>query len=74
MTRRPQLRCAVRPVAESDVAQEFDLSSLPKLEDMTATTDITPFSARVSPNICANAALRKILALDPRSQLLICAR
>ncbi len=29
------------PVAESDVAQEFDLSSLPKLEDMTATTDIT---------------------------------
>jgi len=41
------------PVAESDVAQEFDLSSLPKLEDMTATTDITAFSARVVPNICA---------------------
>src|SRR6266699_6881778 len=47
------------PVAESDVAQEFDLSSLPKLEDMTATTDITAFLRKDVPEVLRNAALRK---------------
>ena len=53
------------PVAESDVAKEFDLSSLPKLEDMTATTDITAFLRKGVPEHLRNAALRKSWALDP---------
>jgi hypothetical protein len=53
------------PAAENDVAQEFDLSSLPKLEDMTATTDITAFLRKGVPEHLRNAALRKSWALDP---------
>ena len=53
------------PVAESAAAQEFDLSSLPKLEDMTATTDITAFLRKGVPEHLRNAALRKSWALDP---------
>jgi hypothetical protein len=53
------------PVAESDVAPELDLSSLPKLEDMTATTDITGFLRKGVPEHLRNAALRKSWALDP---------
>ena len=53
------------PVAEGDAAQEFDLSSLPKLEDMTATTDITGFLRKGVPEHLRNAALRKSWALDP---------
>ena len=53
------------PVAEADAAQEFDLSSLPKLEDMTATTDITAFLRKGVPEHLRNAALRKSWALDP---------
>ena len=53
------------PVAEGDAAPEFDLSSLPKLEDMTATTDITGFLRKGVPEHLRNAALRKSWALDP---------
>src|SRR5216684_2877115 len=53
------------PVAESDAGPEFDLSSLPKLEDMTATTDITAFLRKGVPEHLRNAALRKSWALDP---------
>jgi hypothetical protein len=53
------------PVAESDAEPEFDLSSLPKLEDMTATTDITAFLRKGVPEHLRNAALRKSWALDP---------
>ena len=53
------------PVAESEVEQEFDLSSLPKLEDLTATTDITGFLRKGVPEHLRNAALRKSWALDP---------
>jgi hypothetical protein len=56
---------AAEPVAESDAAQAFDLSSLPKLEDMTATTDITAFLRKGVPEHLRNAALRKSWALDP---------
>jgi hypothetical protein len=52
-------------VAEADVAQEFDLSSLPRLEDMTATTDVTAFLRKGVPEHLRNAALRKSWALDP---------
>jgi Protein of unknown function (DUF3306) len=51
------------PVAEAE--PEFDLSSLPKLEEMTATTDITAFLRKGVPEHLRNAALRKSWALDP---------
>jgi hypothetical protein len=53
------------PVAESDAEPEFDLSSLPKLEDLTASTDITAFLRKGVPESLRNAALRKSWALDP---------
>jgi hypothetical protein len=53
------------PVAETDAEPGFDLSSLPKLEDLTATTDITAFLRRGVPESLRNAALRKSWALDP---------
>jgi hypothetical protein len=53
------------PVAEADAGPEFDLSSLPKLEDMTAATDITAFLRKGVPESLRNAALRKSWTLDP---------
>jgi len=53
------------PVAEGGAEPEFDLSSLPKLEDLTATTDITAFLGKGVPESVRNAALRKSWALDP---------
>src|SRR3982074_1185304 len=53
------------PVAESEAGEEFDLSSLPKLEDLTETTDITAFLRKGVPESLRNAALRKSWALDP---------
>ena len=52
------------PQAE-DVAPEFDLSSLPKLEELTGSTDITAFLRKGVPEHLRNAALRKSWALDP---------
>lgn len=54
-----------QPVAEQDAAPEFDLSSLPKLEDLTGSTDITGFLRKGVPEHLRNAALRKSWALDP---------
>jgi hypothetical protein len=53
------------PVTESEAEPEFDLSSLPKLEDLTETTDITAFLRKGVPESLRNAALRKSWALDP---------
>ena len=52
-------------VAESAAEPEFDISSLPKLEDLTETTDITAFLRKGVPESLRNAALRKSWALDP---------
>src|ERR1700716_1703533 len=54
-----------KPVAVDDAAPEFDLSTLPKLEDLTETTDITGFLRKGVPEHLRNAALRKSWALDP---------
>jgi hypothetical protein len=54
-----------KPIAEDDAAPEFDLSTLPKLEDVTETTDITGFLRKGVPEHLRNAALRKSWALDP---------
>jgi uncharacterized protein DUF3306 len=47
------------------VAPEFDLSSLPKLEELTGSTDITAFLRKGVPEHLRNAALRQSWALDP---------
>jgi uncharacterized protein DUF3306 len=61
----PDAEVPTGPVAESKIEPEFDLSSLPKLEDLTATTDITAFLHKGVPESLRNAALRKAWALDP---------
>ena len=53
------------PAAEADVEPEFDLSSLPKLEEITSSTDISVFLRKGVPEHLRNAALRKSWALDP---------
>ena len=53
------------PVAEAEAVPEFDLSSLPTLEEMTGATDITGFLQKGVPEHLRNAALRKSWALDP---------
>jgi len=51
--------------AENAVEAPFDLSSLPKLEDITEATDITAFLRKGVPESLRNEALRKAWALDP---------
>jgi hypothetical protein len=48
-----------------DATPEFDLSTLPKLEELTAGTDITAFLRKGVPEHLRNAALQKSWALDP---------
>jgi hypothetical protein len=47
------------------VTPEFDLSTLPKLEELTGSTDITAFLRKGVPEHLRNAALQKSWALDP---------
>jgi len=60
-----QLNVASGAAGEKASVEDFDLSSLPKLEDLTATTDITMFLHKGVPESLRNAALRKFWALDP---------
>ncbi|MFG3591407.1 DUF3306 domain-containing protein [Bradyrhizobium sp. RDI18] len=54
------------PSAQAEAVEpEFDLSTLPKLEELTETTDITAFLRKGVPDHLRNAALRKSWALDP---------
>ena len=48
-----------------DIEPEFDLSTLPKLEELTGSTDITAFLRKGVPEHLRNAALQKSWALDP---------
>ena len=52
-------------VAEAAAEPEFDLSSLPKIEELTEATDLTAFLRKGVPEHLRNAALRKSWALDP---------
>jgi hypothetical protein len=63
----PGGKAEVAPDSTSEVVaeEEFDLSSLPKLEEITETTDITGFLRKGVPENLRNAALRKSWALDP---------
>jgi hypothetical protein len=53
------------PVAEAEAIPEFDLSTLPKLEEMTGATDISVFLQKGVPEHLRNAALRQSWAMDP---------
>jgi hypothetical protein len=53
------------PVVEGEAVPEFDLASLPKLEELTANTDMTVFLRKGVPEGLRNAALSKSWALDP---------
>lgn len=61
----PEPEIPPAPVTEAEAAPEFDLSSLPKLEELTGSTDITGFLQKGVPEHLRNAALRKSWALDP---------
>jgi hypothetical protein len=56
---------SLRSVVPEDEDEQFDLSSLPKLEEITEKTDITGFLRKGVPESLRNAALRKSWALDP---------
>lgn len=67
---KPEAPVAAPPNAESSEAsgepvEEFDLSSLPTLEDITGTTDISAFLRKGVPEGLRNEALGKSWALDP---------
>jgi hypothetical protein len=51
--------------APSETEPSFDLDSLPKLDELTANTDMTVFFKKGVPESIRNAALRKSWALDP---------
>lgn len=54
------------PSAETEKAEsEFDLSSLPSIEDINAATDITAFLSKNIPQELSRAALRRAWATDP---------
>src|SRR6476619_1712644 len=53
------------PAPEAESPEEFDRSSLPSLDELTPTTDITMFLRKGVPEHLRNAALRKSWALDP---------
>jgi hypothetical protein len=44
----------------------FDLSKLPSIDSITATTDIRPFLAAGVPTALRNAALRRVWVADPK--------
>ena len=56
---------AASPATEAEAAEEFDLSSLPTIEELTAETDMSAFLRKGVPEHLRNAALRKSWALDP---------
>ncbi|TFV75662.1 DUF3306 domain-containing protein [Bradyrhizobium frederickii] len=54
------------PAAETRNAEsEFDLSSLPSIDDINAATDITAFLRKNIPQELSRAALRRAWATDP---------
>ncbi len=63
--RNPSNRQALPLPQCEDVTPEFDLSTLPKLEELTGSTDITAFLRKGVPEHLRNAALQKSWALDP---------
>ena len=59
----PAETSAAEPTAQPE--EEFDLSSLPDLDSLSADTDISLFMQKGVPEALRNAALRKMWVLDP---------
>jgi hypothetical protein len=60
-----QAKPPAETIAVAEAESPIDLESLPKLEDLTANTDLTVFFKKGVPESLRNAALRKSWALDP---------
>jgi Protein of unknown function (DUF3306) len=58
-------KAAAAPAKPEEAEPEVDLSKLPKLEDLTAETDITGFLQKGVPEALQKLALRKMWSLDP---------
>lgn len=58
--------------AEQPCLTEEELAALPKLEDLTAETDITAFLRPGVPEQLRQAALRRAWALDPKIRDYVC--
>lgn len=61
----PAAETVESPPASEEATPEFDLSSLPKLEELTGSSDLSAFLRKGVPDHLRNAALRKSWALDP---------
>lgn len=61
----PETETVAETTLKSEADEQFDLSTLPKIEDVTESTDITGFLRKGVPESLRNAALRKSWALDP---------
>lgn len=59
------MRARSEPAAAPEPEQPIDLSTLPKLEELTPTSDITAFLRKGVPLALRNAALRRMWSLDP---------
>lgn len=56
---------ATAPDAGAPADAEFDLSQLPKIEELTVETDIAAFLDKRVPAVLRNAALSRMWTLDP---------
>ena len=61
----PPEETAALPVPEAPPAEEVDLSNLPPIDSITATTDVTAFLRENIPLDLSRAALRRAWAADP---------
>lgn len=61
----PPALAEAAPVSPPEPEPELDLSSLPDIETLDATTDIRAFFQKGVPEVLRNAALRKAYATDP---------
>ena len=66
-TVEPVVAEAAKPVdaVEAVPEEEFDVSLLPSLEDITGESDVVAFLQKGVPEALKNAALRKVWTLDP---------
>jgi hypothetical protein len=53
------------PVAAEPPEAEFDVTTLPSIEDLTANSDFSQFLQKGVPEALKNAALRRMWTLDP---------
>lgn len=62
---KPAVAQPAPPPEASEGEAEFDLSSLPSLDEINAATDITAFLGKKIPRDLSRAALRRAWATDP---------